>query len=69
MYILIGIEYNGYIIGYLIPILYNIKYIFYIIFIWIGNPNPCLRRFRLAAGAFGSMVDTHILVYGFGRKP
>ena len=20
-------------------------------FIWIGNPNPCLRRFRLAAGS------------------
>ena len=22
------------------------------LFIWIGNPNPCLLRFRLAAGAF-----------------
>ena len=31
------------------------------IFIWIGNPNPCLRRFRLAEGAFSFFVDMRLL--------
>ena len=33
------------------------------IFIWIGNPNPCLLRFRVVAGAF-FLFKTHLFGKG-----